>query len=157
MTCPDIVQGVSFTRILEKPEEVVLSSKAFDLDDGFSGSDQPLKRPPTILFVLGLLSVIGGILVGAYGIAFADNSTNSKQYIIGLVGYLLTAFTPIVFLQLIRSRHSAALAVNQDEPYDSYAGQRLEKRFLKVVLAGLISAGLSIYVFFLPIAEKFAT
>ena len=80
---------------------VSLSSKAFDLDDGFSGSDEPLKRPPTILFVLGLLSVVVGILVGAYGIAFADNSTNSKQYIIGSVGYLLTAFTPIVFLQLL--------------------------------------------------------
>ena len=136
---------------------VSLSSKAFDLDDGFLGSDETLKRPPTILFLLGLLSVVVGILVGAYGIAFADNSTNSKQYIIGSVGYLLTAFTPIVFLQLIRSRHSAALAVNQDEPYDSYAGSQLEKRFLKVVLVGLISAGLSIYVFFLPIAEKFAS
>lgn len=99
--------------------------------------------------------MLAGILVGAYGIAFANNSTNSKQYIIGSVGYLLTAFTPIVFLQLIRSRHSAAMAINQDEPYDSYAGQLLEKRFLKVVLAGLISAGLSIFVFFLPIAEKF--
>lgn len=133
-----------------------MSSKAFDLDDGFSGSDVPLKRPPKIFFILGLLSVIAGVLIGAYGIAFADNSTNSKQYIIGSVGYLLTAFIPIIFLQLIRSRHSAALAINQDEPYDSYAGSRLEKRFLKVVLVGLISAGLSIYVFFLPIAEKFA-
>lgn len=138
-----------------EPEGVMLSSKTFDLDDGFSGSEGPLKRPPTILFVLGLLSVLVGILVGAYGIAFANNSTNSKQYIVGSVGYLLTAFTPIVFLQLIRSRHSAAMAINQDEPYDSYAGQLLEKRFLKVVLAGLISAGLSIFVFFLPIAEKF--
>jgi uncharacterized membrane protein HdeD (DUF308 family) len=134
-----------------------LSSKAFDLDDGFSGSDVPLKRPPKIFFILGLLSVIAGVLIGAYGIAFEDNSTNSKQYIIGTIGYLLTAFIPIVFLQLIRSRHSAALAINQDEPYDSYAGHRLEKRFLKVVLVGLISAGLSIYVFFLPIAEKFAS
>lgn len=134
-----------------------MSSKAFDLDDGFSGSDVPLKRPPKIFFILGLLSVIAGILIGAYGIAFADNSTNSKQYIIGTVGYFLTAFIPIIFLQLIRSRHSAALAINQDEPYDSYAGSRLEKRFLKVVLGGLISAGLSIYVFFLPIAEKFAS
>jgi cytochrome c biogenesis protein CcdA len=134
-----------------------MSSDSLTYDDGFSGSDEPLKHPPTILFVLGLLSVVVGILVGAYGIAFADNSTNSKQYIIGSVGYLLTAFTPIVFLQLIRNRHSAALAVNQDEPYDSYAGHRLEKRFLKVVLVGLISAGLSIYVFFLPIAEKFAS
>lgn len=141
--------------LLQKPEGVTLSSKAFDLDDGFSGSDVPLKRPPTILFVLGLLSVLVGILVGAYGIAFANNSTNSNQYIIGSVGYLLTAFTPIVFLQLIRSRHSAAMAINQDEPYDSYAGQLLEKRFLKVVLVGLISASLSIYVFFLPIAEEF--
>ena len=134
-----------------------MSSDSLTYDDDSFGSDAPLKRPPTILFVLGLLSVVVGILVGAYGIAFADNSTNSKQYIIGSVGYLLTAFTPIVFLQLIRSHHSAALAVNQDEPYDSYAGHLLEKRFLKVVLVGLISAGLSIYVFFLPIAEKFAS
>jgi hypothetical protein len=143
--------------ILRYGRVIALSSKALDLDDGFSGSDVPLKSPPKIFFVLGLLSVIAGVLIGAYGIAFADNSTNSKQYIIGSVGYLLTAFTPIVFLQLIRSRHSAALAVNQDEPYDSYAGHRLEKRYLKVVLVGLISAGLSIYVFFLPIAEKFAS
>jgi hypothetical protein len=53
-------------------------------------------------------------------------------------------------------RHTSALALNQEEPYDSYAGEQMQGKFRKVVLAGLVSAGLSIWVFFLPIAERFA-
>ena len=49
-----------------------------------------------------------------------------------------------------------ALDQNHDQPYDVYAGTKNQTRFLKVVLVGLISAALSIWVFFLPIAEKFA-
>jgi hypothetical protein len=68
----------------------------------------------------------------------------------------LTALIPIVLLQVIRHSHTSSLHKNQDEPYDIYAGTIHQNRFLKVVLAGLISAALSIWVFFLPIAEKFA-
>lgn len=133
-----------------------MSSTSFSLDDDFQGLDVPLKHPPKILFFLGLFSVVLGILVGVYGILTAETASNSKEYLIGISGYLLTALIPIVFLQIIRSRHTSALALNQEEPYDSYAGQQLESKFLKVVAVGLLSAGLSIWVFFLPIAERFA-
>lgn len=133
-----------------------MSSSPFALDDDFHGNGESLKRPPKILLILSLLSVTLGLLVGVYGVITAATASNSEEYSLGLAGYFLTALLPIVLLQISRSRHSSALAVNQEEPYDSYAGQQMESKFLKVVFVGLISAGLSIYVFFLPIAEKFA-
>jgi hypothetical protein len=69
---------------------------------------------------------------------------------------VLTALLPIILLQIILVKHTSAIAHNQDEPYDSYAGEQMQNKFRKVVLVGLISAGLSIWVFFLPIAERFA-
>jgi hypothetical protein len=77
-----------------------LSSNAFDLDDDFHGSDVPLKRPPKILFMLGLLSVLLGTLVGVYGIVSAGTASNSQQYLVGVSGYVLTALLPIIFLQI---------------------------------------------------------
>ena len=133
-----------------------MSSNAFDLDHGFSGIDEPLKRPPKILFMLGLLSVLLGTLVGVYGIVSAGTASNSQQYLVGVSGYVLTALLPIIFLQIILVKHTSAIALNQEEPYDSYAGDQMQNKFRKVVLIGLISAGLSIWVFFLPIAERFA-
>ena len=134
-----------------------MSSDSLSFDDDYIGSDTPWKKPPTILLYLGIASVVVGLGIGIFGIVSISGSSSTQQYLFGSIGYLLTALVPIVFLQIIRSRHSAALAVNQDEPYDSYAGYRLEKRYLKVVFIGLISAGLSIYVLFLPIAETFAS
>jgi hypothetical protein len=135
---------------------VSLSASTFSSDDYFIGSDTPLKHPPKILFIVGLLSVLMGTLTGVYGIVSAETASNSQQHLVGSVGYLLTALFPIIVLQLILMRHTSALALNQEEPYDSYAGEQMQSKFRKVVLAGLISAGLSIWVFFLPIAERFA-
>jgi len=133
-----------------------LSASAFSSDDGFYGSDAPPKQPPKILFVVGLLSVLLGTLIGAYGIVSAETASNSQQFLVGSSGYLLTALFPIIVLQLILIKHTSALALNQEEPYDSYAGEQMQSKFRKVVLVGLISAALSIWVFFLPIAERFA-
>ena len=129
---------------------------SFSLDTDFYGSDVPLKHPPRILFIVGLFSVLLGTLVGLYGIVSADTATNSQQYLVGVSGYVLTALIPIIVLQTILLKHTRSLSLNQEEPYDGYAGQQMQNRFRKVVLIGLLSAGLSIWVFFLPIAEKFA-
>ena len=133
-----------------------LSPDTFSSDDYFIGSDTPLKHPPKVLFIVGLLSVLMGTLTGVYGIVSAETASNSQQHLVGSAGYLLTALFPIIVLQLILMRHTSALALNQEEPYDSYAGEQMQSKFRKVVLLGLISAGLSIWVFFLPIAERFA-
>ena len=114
-----------------------------------------LKKPSAFMFFLGLFSVIAGTCVGVLGILTAKTATNSGEYLLGLTGYVLTALIPIILLQVIRHSHTSALHKNQEEPYDSYAGTIHQNRFLKVVLVGLISAALSIWVFFLPIAEKF--
>ena len=125
-------------------------------DDDFIGSDTPLKHPPTILLIIGLLSVLLGTLIGSYGILNRNLNTASQQSLIGIVGYLLTVVAPIVLLQLIRMRHDSAIKLNADEPYDIYAGQKLQSRFLKVVALGLACASLSITVFFWPSAQGFA-
>jgi len=127
-----------------------------DSNDDFVGVDIALKKPPVILFFLGIFSVLFGTAVGLYGVLSRNRASNSQEYLIGLTGYLLTAVVPILFLQIIRHSHQKALEKNQDAPYDIYAGAQNQNRFLKVVLVGLISAALSIWVFFLPIAEKFA-
>jgi hypothetical protein len=135
----------------------VLKSRFDDSGDDVVSFDTPLKKPSKVLFYLGVLSVLAGTCIGIFGIISAETATNSREYLLGLTGYLLTALMPIVFLQVIRHSHTKALHNNHDEPYDIYAGTLNQNRFLKVVLAGLISAALSIWVFFLPIAEIFAS
>jgi hypothetical protein len=133
-----------------------LSSESLAFDEGFGGLDGQLQKPPLLLFYVGLGSVALGILIGAYGIFTSSSASNSEELIIGIIGYVLTALIPIVLLQIIRAKHSTALANNHDEPYDIYAGEKMSTRYLKVVLLGLIGAALPIWVFFLPIAESFA-
>jgi uncharacterized membrane protein HdeD (DUF308 family) len=133
----------------------LFSSKTGFDDDSF-GSDTPLKHPPKILLVVGLLLVLLGTLIGVYGILNLNFNTASQQSLIGAVGYLLTVVGPIALLQLVRMRHISAMKVNVDEPYDIYAGQRLQSHFLKVVVLGLACASLSIIVFFWPIAQGLA-
>ena len=135
---------------------MILSASTFSSDNDFYGNDAPLKHPPKILFVAGLLSVFFGTLVGVYGIISAETASNSLEYLLGALGYLLTALLPIIILQIILMKHTSALAFNQEQPYDSYAGEQMQSKFRKVVLVGLIAAGLSIWVFFLPIAELVA-
>ena len=133
-----------------------MSADPYSSDDDFIGSDTPLKHPPKSLFGVGLLSVLMGTLIGVYGILNRNSATASEQSLMGAAGYFLTVVAPIVLLQLIRMRHDSALKVNVDEPYDIYAGQQLQSRFLKVVGLGLVCASLSITVFFWPIAQGFA-
>jgi hypothetical protein len=135
---------------------VSLSASTFSSDDGFYGSDAPPKQPPKILFFAGLLSVLLGTLVGAYGIFSAGTASNSKQYLTGFFGYVLTALIPIIVLQIIVMTHKKDFANNQTIAYDDYSGLKMQNKFKKVVLTGLITTGLSIWVFFLPIAERFA-
>ena len=94
--------------------------------------------------------------MGAYGILSAETASNSKQYLVGFSGYLLTALLPIIVLQIIVTSHKRDFANNQVQAYDDYSGLKMQRKFKKVVLMGLISAVLSIWVFFLPIAERFA-
>ena len=133
---------------------LISSETAFD-DDSF-GSGTPLKHPPKILLIVGLLLVLLGTLIGVYGFLNRNFNTASQQFLIGAVGYLLTVVAPIALLQLIRMRHDSAMKINVDEPYDIYAGQQLQSRFLKVVALGLACASLSITVFFWPIAQRLA-
>ena len=135
-----------------------MSASAFSSDDLVYTSDAPPKQPPKILFVVGLLSVLLGTLIGAYGIFifFAGTSSNARQYLLGFFGYVLTALIPIIVLQIIVMSHKKDLANNQTIAYDDYSGLEMQNKFKKVVLSGLISAVLSIFIFFLPIAERFA-
>ena len=131
-----------------------MSTDSISLDQEFGGFDGPLRKPPMVLFYAGLASVVIGILIGGYGIYLAESASNSQELVIGIIGFLLTAFFPIILLQIIRSKHAHALAANQEEPYDIYAGGQMSSRYLKVVFLGLIGAALPIWVFFLPIAES---
>jgi len=133
-----------------------LSTDSLSFDDDYIGSDTPWKKPPTILLYLGIASVVAGLGIGIFGIVSISGSSSTQQYLFGAIGYVLTALIPIVFLQIIRQSHNSALALNEEEPYDIYAGQQLQSKFLKVVLIGLISAACSIVVFFWPIAEGLA-
>ena len=133
-----------------------MSASAFSSDNLVYPRDVPPKQPPKILFVVGLLSVLLGTLIGGYGIFSAGTSSNSRQYLLGFFGYVLTALIPIIVLQILVMTHKKDLANNKTIQYDDYSGLKMQDRFKKVVLSGLISAVLSIYIFFLPIAERFA-
>ena len=133
-----------------------MSASAFSSDNLVYPRDVPPKQPPKILFVVGLLSVLLGTLIGGYGIFSAGTSSNSRQYLLGFFGYVLTALIPIIVLQILVMTHKKDLANNKTIQYDDYSGLKMQNRFKKVVLSGLISAVLSIYIFFLPIAERFA-
>jgi hypothetical protein len=134
-----------------------LSASAFSSNNLVYPRDVPPKQPPKIMFVVGLLSVLLGTLIGGYGIFSAGTSSNSRQYLLGFFGYVLTALIPIIVLQILVMTHKKDLANNKAIQYDDYSGLKMQNRFKKVVLSGLISAVLSIYIFFLPIAERFAT
>lgn len=123
----------------------------------------PLRRPPKMLFWAGLLSVGMGVLLGIYGfdksnfgIVASGGATGTEQQVIGVLGYLLTAIIPIVILQIIRMGHAKAVAQNKEQAYDIYAGSQMLSRFLKVVLVGVVSAALPIWIFLIPIAEVYA-
>jgi hypothetical protein len=134
-----------------------LSASAFSSDNLVYPRDVPPKQPPKILFVVGLLSVLLGTLIGGYGIFSAGTSSNSRQYLLGFFGYVLTALIPIIVLQILVMTHKKDLANNKTIQYDDFKGLKNQDNFKKVVLSGLISAVLSIFIFFLPIAERFAT
>lgn len=133
-----------------------LSSDSLDFDDGFVGLEGPLIRPPTYLFYLGLGSIIAGLGLGILGLMTSNGATNSKQYIVGGAGYVLTIVIPIILLQVIWSKHNSARNGDENGTYDLYGGLQLLSRYRKVVLVGLISAILPIWVFLSPIAEKLA-
>lgn len=126
---------------------------SFDFSGDTGWSDETLKRPPKILTYLGLLSVVIGALIGVYGVMNLSGSTTSSQVILGGVGYLFTAFIPIVLLQVVRSKHAVAFRKNKETAYDIYAGIQQVSMSLKIVAVGLLVAALPIYVLFYPLAE----
>ena len=134
-----------------------MSASAFHSNNIVYPQNVPPKQPPKILFVVGLLSVLLGTLIGAYGIFSAGTSSNARQYLLGFFGYVLTALIPIIVLQILVMTHKKDLANIKTIQYDDFKGLKNQNDFKKVVLSGLISAVLSIYIFFLPIAERFAT
>ena len=133
-----------------------VSTNPISLDQDFYGDDQPLKKPSKIFLLSSLISIALGFAVGIYGTISTSGFTVTQDYLFGFIGYALTALVPIVLLQIFKIQHKRALANNHDEPYDIYAGSDIEKKFLKLILFGLLSAGFSIWVFLQPIAEIYA-
>ena len=128
-----------------------------------SDTHESYKQAPKLIAAIGLIFVLLGALLGAYGILNRNQTTASQQSLIGAVGYFLTVIIPIALLQLIRIRHANASKVDRDNneievlPYfvhDKWV--RLQSRLLKIVALGLVCAFLSITVFFWPIAQGFA-
>ena len=132
-----------------------MSANSYSLEDGSIESDLGQKHPPKFPLFAGLISVLLGTLIGVYGIVKLNVMTSTQQSLFGAAGYFLTVLVPIAFLQLIRMSHDSALKKKENEPYDVYAGQQLQSRFLKVIGVGLVCASLSITVFFWPIAQEF--
>jgi ABC-type arginine transport system permease subunit len=125
-------------------------------DDSPAFFDVPLRKPSKVLFIGGLVSVCVGIIIGLLGLISIRTASNSQEYELGFLGYLLTALIPIILLQLMFNSHKKALTKNHDEPYDIYAGNVGISRFKKIVFIGLITASIPIWVFFYPIAEIYA-
>ena len=137
--------------------EVRGMSSELTSDAYFIESDNPPKKPSSIFLYLSFSSVMIGLAVGIFGVLTRADASESQQYLIGGFGYLLTAFLPIIFFQLITLRHKSHQAASEQEPYDTYAGLKMTERSRKVAAFGLIAASFSIFVFFWPIAESFAS
>jgi hypothetical protein len=133
---------------------VTLSSESISFDEGFGGFDQTPLKPPTQFFYLSSASILTGLIIGVFGIIRTDGLSSTQQFIIGGVGYVLTALLPIVFLQISRSKHDDAKANYKERPYDFYGGDKLQRLMLKTTAAGLAVAILPIWIFFSPIAER---
>jgi hypothetical protein len=133
---------------------VTLSSESISFDEGFGGFDQTPIKPPTYFFYLSAASILTGLIIGVFGIIRTDGLSSTQQFVIGGVGYVLTALLPIVFLQISRSKHDDAKANYKERPYDFYGGDKLQRLMLKTTAAGLAVAILPIWIFFSPIAER---
>ena len=132
-----------------------LSNDSLTFDEGFSGFDETPLKPPTFFLYIVWASVALGALIGIYGVVRPSGLSNAQQYLIGGIGYVLTAILPIVILQISRSKHDAAKANYKDRSYDFYSGDKLQKAMLRSVAAGLVCAFAPIWIFFSPLAEKF--
>lgn len=132
-----------------------MSSESLAFDEGFGGFDEAPIKPPTFYFYLVATSISIGALIGIYGMVKPSGLSNTQQYLIGGFGYVLTALLPIVFLQITRSQHDAAKANYKNRSYDFYGGEKLQKKMLRSVAAGLICAFAPIWIFFSPLAERF--
>lgn len=134
-------------------------SNDFDSVDSSLVFDTPHKKPPTFLFTGAIICISLGTLVGLYGLHGINSAmiaTDNSQYSFGFIGYLLCAVIPIVLFQLFISKHSFLSKNSKNEPYDNYAGLKIQNIFKKVLAFGLITAALSVWVFLQPIAERYA-
>jgi hypothetical protein len=132
-----------------------LGNDSLTFDEGFSGFDESPLKPPTFFLYIVWASVTFGALIGIYGILRPSGFSSAQQYLIGGIGYILTAILPIVFLQISRSKHDAAKANYKERSYDFYGGEKLQKVMLRSVAVGLVSAFAPIWIFFSPLAEWF--
>ena len=132
-----------------------MSNDSLTFDEGFSGFDESPLKPPTFFLYIVWASVALGALIGIYGIVRPSGLSNAQQYLIGAIGYVLTAIMPIVFLQISRSKHEASKANYKERSYDFYGGEKLQKAMLRSVAVGLASAFAPIWIFFSPLAERF--
>ena len=134
-------------------------SSDFNVSDSTLIFDTPLKKPPTKLFISALVSISIGSLIGLYGIygiVTASVASNSSQYLIGLIGYMLSAVIPIVLFQIFVTIHKSLSQSSKSVPYDSFAGISKQNAFRKVLAVGLLTAAFSVWVFLQPVAERFA-
>ena len=132
-----------------------MSNDSLTFDEGFSGFDESPLKPPTFFLYIVWSSVVVGALIGIYGIVRPTGFSNAQQYLVGGIGYVLTAILPIVFLQISRRKHEAAKAAYKERSYDFYGGEKLQKVMLRSVAVGLVSAFAPIWIFFSPLAEQF--
>lgn len=132
-----------------------MSSESLAFDEGFGGFNEAPIKPPTFYFYILASSIAAGAILGIYGIVKPSGLSNTQQYLIGGIGYILTALLPIVFLQITRSQHDEAKANYKERSYDFYGGEKLQKLMLRSVAAGLLCAFAPIWIFFSPLAERF--
>jgi hypothetical protein len=137
------------------------STDAYENSDSFSGNgslevDFQERRPSKLFPIIGILSVTLGLILGIYGFITQDGSTSRQQYLLGALGYLLSALVPIVLLQLSWTKHISSVSNNVHSPYDIHAGEQQQSLCRKITLIGLLVAALPIYIFFLPVAEYLA-
>lgn len=134
-----------------------MSANLSDFEVDYAESYPTLLKPSRLILLLEIISVICGIAIGIFGIVRSTSgATANLEHIMGALGYVLTSVVPIACYQVFSISHKKNLANNQFQPYDLHGGESVQNQIAKVALVGLIGAGFSIWLFFLPLAEALA-
>jgi hypothetical protein len=81
-------------------------------------------------------------------------ATASQEFVLGLIGYVLTGIIPVFCYKIFSTGHTQACRDNHDQPYDIHGGNDLRSRIRKTAVVGLAVAIIPIWVFFFPIAQS---